>query len=228
MKKAIAFVAAAFALALAGTAAAALVPGVYDPGNTGCASATYSSNVLHLAKTCPDATNAAALGEITGFAGQTFTSASFTLADASQCNGGSPRFNVVTGDATFFLGCNNVTPTTNGDGTLTYMFDAASVAAGGQVPFPTGTIQSAEVILDIEGSADVSQITFNGTPQVPAPTTSGTPASKADCKHGGWKSFTDPSFRNQGGCVSYVAHHSAHGRSGEHGKSAGPGNKHDK
>jgi hypothetical protein len=63
---------------------------------------------------------------------------------------------------------------------------------------------------------------------VPAPSKSGTPASKADCKHTGWKSFTDPSFKIQGRCVSYVAHHSAHGRSGEHGKSAEYGNQHDK
>jgi hypothetical protein len=30
------------------------------------------------------------------------------------------------------------------------------------------------------------------------------PASKESCKDGGWASFNDPSFRNQGECVSYV------------------------
>jgi hypothetical protein len=61
--------------------------------------------------------------------GQTFTSASFTLANASQCQGGSPRFNIVTNVMTFFLGCNNVTPTINANGTATYTFAAATIAA---------------------------------------------------------------------------------------------------
>src|ERR671934_1587133 len=105
------------ALALAGAAGATLVPGVFDPGNTGCVTSTFSNGVLHLAKNCLTSTNAAAGADITGFEGQTFTSASFTLASASQCQGGSPRFDVVTTNGTtsttFFLGCNNVTPTIN-------------------------------------------------------------------------------------------------------------------
>jgi hypothetical protein len=214
MKKLILISTCAIALVLASTAAAALVPGVYDPTNSGCPTATYSGGVLHLAKNCPTATAVSAYGDITGLTGQAFTSASFTLANAAQCQGGSPRFNIVTTTGTFFLGCNNVTPTTNGDGTLTYTFDAASIAAGGgQVPFPTGTITNAAVLLDVQGSADVSAITVNGTLQVPAPVVSGTPTSKSACKNGGWKSFTNPSFKNQGQCVSYVAHHTKHGKS---------------
>src|SRR5690242_9182247 len=100
MRKFIVAIATVGALALAGTAAAALVPGVYDPGNTGCPVATYSNGVLHLEKNCPTPTNAAAGADITGLDGQTFTSASFTLASASQCQGGSPRFDVVTTDGT--------------------------------------------------------------------------------------------------------------------------------
>ena len=110
MRKFIVAAAAAAALALAGTAGAALVPGVFDPGNTGCPVATYTNGVLHLEKNCPTPTNAAAGADITGLTGQTFTSASFTLANAAQCQGGSPRFDVVTSDGLFFLGCNNVTP----------------------------------------------------------------------------------------------------------------------
>src|SRR5690349_11122400 len=113
---------AALTLALAGSAAAALVPSVYDPGNTGCVSSTYSGGVLHLAKSCATSTNAAAQADLTGLGGQSFSSATFTLANAGQCQGGSPRFDVVTSTGTFFLGCNNVAPTTNGDGTVTYTF----------------------------------------------------------------------------------------------------------
>ncbi len=32
-----------------------------------------------------------------------------------------------------------------------------------------------------------------------------TPADKADCKKGGWMSFNNPTFKNQGDCVSFVA-----------------------
>src|SRR5581483_9307537 len=31
------------------------------------------------------------------------------------------------------------------------------------------------------------------------------PASKEDCKDGGWKNFTNPTFKNQGECVSHFA-----------------------
>jgi hypothetical protein len=202
MKRLTMVIAAAFALALAGTGSAALVPGVFDPGNLGCVHATFSNGVLHLEKTCATSANAAAGADITGFDGQTFTSASFTLASTSQCQGGSPRFDVVTTNGTFFLGCNNVIPTISGNG-ATYTFTAATIAAGGnQVPFPTGTITAVDVLIDVQGSADLSNITFNGQLQVPA---AATPTSKDQCKNGGWKTFTDPAFKNQGDCVSFVA-----------------------
>jgi hypothetical protein len=189
------------ALALAGTAAAALVPGVFDPGNTGCVVSTYANGVLHLEKNCPTSTNAAAGADITGLEGQVFTAASFTLEDASECQGGSPRFNVVTTAGLFFLGCNNVTPTINGDGTATYTFTAATIAAAGnQVPFPTGTIQSIDILIDVQGTANVTNITVNGELQVPM-----TQAAKDKCKNGGWQDFTSPAFKNQGDCVSFFA-----------------------
>ena len=200
----------ATALAFAVSASAALVPGVFDPGNTGCVKATYikKTKTLHLEKNCPTATNAAAGADITRVSGQTFQSASFRLASASQCQGGSPRFNVVTTTGatttTFFLGCNNVTPTTNANGTATYTFTAATLAAAGQqVPTPTGTIQAVDVLIDVQGTADLTKITFNGKLQRLAP-------GKADfarpCKKGGWKSFTNPTFKNQGQCVKYLVH----------------------
>src|SRR5258705_11492377 len=89
MKKLIVISASVLALALAGSAAAALVPGVFDPGATGCPVATYNNGVLPLAKNCPTATNAAAGADITGFTGATFASASFTLTNTAQCNGRS-------------------------------------------------------------------------------------------------------------------------------------------
>ncbi len=200
---------AAITFAVAGTAAAALSPSVYIGAgvNPNCATSTYANGVLHLAKTCTTSTNAAAQADITGANGQTFTTASFTLASPSQCNGGSPRFNVSTSTTTYFLGCNNVAPAINADGSATYTFNAATLAAAGQqVPTPIGAITGVQIVLDVQGAANLTRISFNGVDQVPAPVASG-PRSKSDCKDGGWKTFTNPSFRNQGQCVSYVEHH---------------------
>lgn len=206
MKKLLIMGVLATALAFTVSASAALVPGVFDPGNTNCVKATFikKTKTLHLEKNCATSTNAAAGAEITGVSGQTFQSASFTLASATQCQGGSPRFNVDTTTGFFFLGCNNVTPTTNANGTVTYTFTAATLAAAGQqVPTPTGTIESVSVLIDVQGKADLTQITVNGKMQKLAP-------GKADfasaCKKGGWKSFTSPTFKNQGQCVKYVVH----------------------
>jgi len=210
MKKLMISMVAAGALVFAASAAAALVPGVYDPGATGCVTSTYSHGVLHLAKNCPTTTNAAAGADITGVAGQTFQSASFTLANASQCQGGSPRFDIAVGTTIYFLGCNNVTPTTNADGTVTYTFTADTIAAAGnQVPVPTGAISSADILIDVQGTADVSQITFNGKLQKPVPARVD---ALSKCKNGAWKTYTDPKFKNQGQCVSHFAHQLNHAK----------------
>ena len=39
----------------------------------------------------------------------------------------------------------------------------------------------------------------------------GPPTSKDQCKNGGWQTFNNPSFKNQGDCVSYVASGGHHG-----------------
>ena len=209
MKKLMISLVAVCALAFTATAMAALEPGVYDPGATGCVTSTYSHGVLHLAKNCPTPTNAAAGADITGVAGQTFQTASFTLASASQCQGGSPRFDIVVGSTVYFLGCNNVTPTINPDGTATYTFTPAALTAAG-LPVPTGAIDSMDILIDVQGTADVSNITVNGTPERPVTTGHGDGTSQ--CKHGGWKTFTNPKFRNQGACVSHFRHELNHAR----------------
>ena len=196
----------AAAFAVTASASAALVPGVYDPGKTGCVKATFvkKTKTLHLEKNCATTTNASAGAEVTGVSGQTFQSASFTLANAGQCQGGSPRFNVDTTTGFFFLGCNNVTPTTNPDGTVTYTFTAATLAAAGQqVPTPTGTIEFISVLIDVQGTADLTKVMVNGKLQKLAP---GAADFARPCKKGGWKSFSGPSFKNQGQCVKYVVH----------------------
>lgn len=202
----VAAVAALTMLVFAAAAAAALSPGVYDPDNTGCPKATFAKGTLHLEKNCATTVNAAAGADISGAEGQTFTSASFTLASASQCKGGSPRFVVVTTTGLFPLGCNNVAPTTNANGTVTYLFTAATLAAAGQqVPTPTGTIQSVSVLIDVQGTADLTKIAFNGKPQK-VTKGHGKDLASAACKNGAWKTFTSPKFKNQGQCVKHAVH----------------------
>jgi hypothetical protein len=163
-----------------------------------------NQTTLHLEKNCPTITNAAAGADITGVSGQAFQSASFTLASTAQCQGGSPRFNVATSTGFFFLGCNNVMPTTNTDGTATYLFTAATLAAAGQqVPTPTGTVQSVSVLIDVQGTADLTKVSFNGQLQK---LTKGNADFARPCKKGGWKTFTSPTFKNQGQCVKFLVH----------------------
>ncbi|HVM69199.1 MAG TPA: hypothetical protein VM204_05105 [Gaiellaceae bacterium] len=193
-------------LVLAGAALAALKPGVHDPGNLKCVSAKLIKGWLHLEKTCPTTADAAAGAQITGAEGKTFESAQFTLKSATQCQGGSPRFVVVTSTGLYPLGCNNVTPTINQNGTATYLFTAETLAAAGQqVPTPTGTISFVSVLIDVQGVADLKNIRFNGVLQKVVKT-----GKKADfaaaCKNGGWKTFTNPAFKNQGQCVKKAVH----------------------
>ena len=69
------------------------------------------------------------------------------------------------------------------------------------------------------GNADALTIGVNGNSTTYdfelAAATVGPPTSKAQCKKGGWRQFTNPSFKNQGQCVSYVNHHNGKGKDDE-------------
>ena len=186
-------------------ATAALDPGVHvgtgaDPN---CVKATYAQKTLHLEKNCATTVDAAAGAVITGISGQTFRSGEFTLASASQCGGGSPRFVVVAGGVIYHLGCGNVTPTANPNGTVTYRITPETLAAA-QLPVPTGTITFVSILIDEQGVADVTKIRFNGIAQ--RVVTNRSQGLTAPCKNGGWKTFTSPRFKNQGKCVSALMH----------------------
>ena len=204
MKKPMVAAVAACALIFAATAAASLQPGVYDPLNSGCVSATYSHNVLHLVKNCTGAAfDSAAGADITGLEGQSFQSASFTLASASQCLGGSPRFDISTTTGLFFLGCNNVTPTTNSDGSVTYTFTPANLVPADPTKTTPGTITGISILIDQNGTADVTKIMVNGELQKPLPKGLN---GKKQCTKDGWKTSTSPKFKNQGQCIAYWNH----------------------
>ncbi|HSE56935.1 MAG TPA: hypothetical protein VLB02_02525 [Candidatus Paceibacterota bacterium] len=65
----------------------------------------------------------------------------------------------------------------------------------------TITLENGKVV-----TAENTQLTGDPTtifPPTPPPVV--TPTTKEQCKNGGWKTFTSPSFKNQGQCVSSVA-----------------------
>lgn len=71
---------------------------------------------------------------------------------------------------------------------------------------PEGTYYWHVRAVDDEGNSsdwtDAWTFTIDNTPEPEEPTG---PTSKDQCKNGGWKTFTNPSFKNQGQCVSSVA-----------------------
>jgi hypothetical protein len=74
----------------------------------------------------------------------------------------------------------------------------------------TGRFADATGQLALEGAfgaaAATAEGTVDGTISIPSPT----PATKDDCKQGGWQHLTDEHgtpFRNQGECIAWVNHH---------------------
>ncbi|HEX8591247.1 MAG TPA: hypothetical protein VF696_00645 [Candidatus Paceibacterota bacterium] len=52
-------------------------------------------------------------------------------------------------------------------------------------------------------NVEIDGTTHDFTPSPPPPAE---PTNKDQCKNGGWKTFTNPSFKNQGQCVSHAQH----------------------
>lgn len=87
----------------------------------------------------------------------------------------------------------------------TYTAAAGTVANGDtvRVRHTSSATNSTSVntVLTIGGVSD----TFTSTTSASVPPSTG-PTNKDQCKNNGWKTFTDPSFKNQGQCVSYTNH----------------------
>jgi YVTN family beta-propeller protein len=65
-------------------------------------------------------------------------------------------------------------------------------------PYPFGTTTITRTATDAGGNLASCQQTITVVPN--------TPTSKDQCKNDGWQSFTNPTFQNQGDCVSFVEH----------------------
>lgn len=63
-------------------------------------------------------------------------------------------------------------------------------------PYPFGTTTITQTATDAGGNQASCQQTITVVPN--------TPTNKDQCKDDGWRSFTNPTFQNQGDCVSFV------------------------
>jgi hypothetical protein len=73
----------------------------------------------------------------------------------------------------------------------------------------TGFVGNADALTVGVSGANTTTYDFE-----PGPALVGPPTSKDQCKKGGWKSFNNPSFKNQGQCIAYVNHHDGKGADG--------------
>ena len=189
-------------------------PFEWDPDNLCDVTAAWQDGEIVLAKNCPTATNAAAgvdlITPLEGGPVSALTSLSFDYENGGHCGAGAPRFNVVVDGAYYFLGCAAGEQTDLGNGWTRVTFDAADLAAAG-VP-ATGTLDDLMIIFDegidtpaggtigTPGRVVIDNIAVNGVRAGDA----ARPTTKDQCKNGGWMTFQDPSFKNQGQCVSAV------------------------
>ncbi len=102
-------------------------------------------------------------------------------------------------------GCSSITGAT----ASTYVLNHFDVGHRVRVSVKAfNAVGSAEVVssaTDLVGATSPSAV----------PPPGGTPSSVRQCKHDGWRVFTNPSFRNQGQCVRFVR--SQNGRKNGHG-----------
>lgn len=211
-------VAAAFLVLLAGSALAQdafqLQPFEYDPGDACDVTAQWQDGTIVLAKNCPTVTDAAAgvdiISALEGGSISALTELNFEYQNGGHCGAGAPRFNVVVDGTTSFLGCTQGAHTDLGNGWTRVVFGPTDFAAAG-IP-TTGTLDDLMIIFDegidtptggtigSAGTVTLDNISINAD----VVGDSVKPTSKDDCKNGGWMTFQDPSFKNQGECVSYV------------------------
>lgn len=89
------------------------------------------------------------------------------------------------------------------DGTFCAM-DGAGKVEGSYTPAPP---VGSTIIPALDNPARLGNISATLGPALPT--------TKAQCKKGGWKRFTNPSFKNQGQCVKFVNHQGGKSNRGE-------------
>jgi hypothetical protein len=144
------------------------------------------------------------------------TELNFDYKTGGHCGAGAPRFNIQTENGLGFLGCAGGTQTNLGNGWTHVEFNAAQIQAAVVAGGGGTTLQDLYIIFDegtdtppggtvgTPGTVHIDNISLNN--QVVGSPTS--PLTKDECKDGGWQNPNfNPSFKNQGDCVSFVATH---------------------
>ncbi len=99
--------------------------------------------------------------------------------------------------------------TTNPDGSFTTPVYTSGPLTASEIPTPgtpEGTYYWHVNATDSAGNVSPWSVTWSFTVDntvVPPPTPT-SPTTADDCKNGGWRNYTNPTFRNQGQCVSSV------------------------
>ena len=155
------------------------------PGEASCpsgdvlgnASSAYAGGELTMSKLCPgeavdpmkcqndDLAAGATIGGLVSL-----TAASYDVTGGS-CSGGSPRLNVVTGDGkTHFFGCGP----NNEPHHVVVDFSASADGSGNGGVSSEDVVTSIDFVVDLPGTATVSNLSFTGSP-TPTPTPTATP-----------------------------------------------------
>lgn len=203
-----------FAVSAQAQDAFTVIPWTFDPNDACDVQSSWQNGELVLVKNCPTATVASAGADIVtpleGGDVSLLTELNFEYENGGHCGAGAPRFNVVVNGQTYFLGCSSGTHTDLGNGWTRVEFTTADFTAAG-IP-ATGTLDDIYVVFDegtdtpvggtigTPGTVTLDNFSVNG--EVVGDTVQLT--SKEQCKNGGWKNFTNPTFKNQGQCVSFV------------------------
>ena len=90
------------------------------------------------------------------------------------------------------------TPTTSDNCSGLTVVGTRSDGQALSAPYPIGTTTITQTATDAGGNQASCQQTITVVPNAPA--------NKDECKDGGWQTFTNPTFANQGECVSFVEH----------------------
>lgn len=141
----------------------------------GSASALWGDGtILSLTKDAPTGAFLVAGATVNGFAGDPFFEAGFDV--RGYCNNGAPRFNVYSGENTYFLGCGRGVQTPLEDGWTHVEFECIAYdeeSSGGLPEEAEGacfsTISGIELIQDEGGTTALRNITVDGLPIGPPP-----------------------------------------------------------
>ncbi|OGH48045.1 MAG: hypothetical protein A3A51_02625 [Candidatus Levybacteria bacterium RIFCSPLOWO2_01_FULL_39_10] len=82
--------------------------------------------------------------------------------------------------------------------------DAVTLTAGLNVLRISLVVDSSWMFGDVEQTVLVDNVLVNSDLHTFDPVLVGPPTNKDECKKDGWKTFNNPTFKNQGACVSYV------------------------